>query len=407
MAYVEYNGYGGNWNAGPWTNGEGTPTTPQPGDDVYLYLDSGEGTLTSSSNVAIGSLSIDTVSGYDGQVTLDIAGGVFAVGSSSQEAGALTIANYGIINVGTGATLVVATPDAEIVDGGIINLWGKLELASSTVLNTVDDGYLWLSSLGTIGSDGHDMVMLTNKGSIYGGGLIGDQYLTLNNEGTIDATASMILNTGLNEIVNAASCTMEASNGGFLNIHSNVYNEGFVEAQANSAVDLMNASINGGVVDISAGATLEAVSGVNTITGYVANQGSIQVENGATLSLTGQGVDNGSVTINGTGVFELSNAAAFDEKVSFAALSHGTMVLENATAAKAFNGAVYGFVAGDQIDLIGFGAHTTYSYSGGELHVNDVEGSVTHTANIDIVGSLTTASFHGRFNGSEVIFTHA
>ena len=407
MAYVEYDGNGGNWNAAVWSDHLGAP--PKAGDDVYLYGASGDCTITSSSNVTIGSLSIDTVYGYNGQTTLDLTGGVFAVGSSSQELGALTIDNYGIIDVGSGATLMIAaaTPDAEVLNGGITNLWGKLELASSTVLDSVDNGYLWLSGLGSINSDGQHSVMLTNLGSIYGGGAVGDQHLTLNNEGTIDATASMILNTGLNEIVNASAGTMEASSGGVLNIHSDVYDEGIVEAQANGAVDLMNTSINGGVVDINAGGTLAAVSGVNTVTGYVANQGSIQVENGTTLSLTGEVVDNGSVTINGTGVFELSNAAAFDEKVSFAALSHGTLVFENATAAKAFGGAVYGFAAGDAIDLVGFGSHTAYGYSGGELHVNDVEGSVTHTANIDIVGSLTTASFHGLFNGSEVIFSHA
>jgi hypothetical protein len=350
---------------------------------------------------------------YEAHDTLDITTGTFAVGGSINYWGE-TLDNYGTINVASGATLELAptTPGAEIENGGTISVLGKLEIARSTVLNdeqngdgSVEPGQVLLGYSASIGSDGHDAVTFTNFSTIKGGGTIGDQHLTLVNNDMIEATSaeSLVLNTGTNTIVNQG--TIEASNNGLLNIHSNVANgTGTIEAQANGVVDLASVNVSDGLVKIDAGGTLEA-SGVNTITSSVANQGIIQVESGATLSLTGEVTGNGSVTINGTSTFMLD--AAFDEKVSFAALSHGTLVLDNATVAKAFGGSVSGFAVGDAIDLAGFGAHTTYNYSGGALHVNDVEGSVTHTATIDIVGSLTTASFHGVFNGSEVIFTHA
>jgi len=199
-----------------------------------------------------------------------------------------------------------------------------------------------------------------------------------------------------------------------------------IEAHSKGVIDLNNVNVTDGIVKIDAGGTLDVVSGLANdgfSGGSVSNAGTIEVDAKAYLTLNDTVANTGmletdgdlivksAVTGNGTAVIKgdgtLDLYATFGESVSFSADTYGhsgTLKLENPSQ---FHGSVYGFSSGDSIDLVGFGAHTMFSYSGGALHVNDVEGSVTHTATIDIVGSLTTASFHGVFNGSEVIFTHA
>jgi hypothetical protein len=429
MGWVEYDGNGGAWTAGPWTNEDGERTTPQAGNNVYIYGESGDHTITSSSNVTVGSLSIDNLTGYDAHNTLTITAGTFAVGGSTNEFGD-TLENFGTINVDSGAILKLAptTPGDVVENGGTIYLAGRLEIDQSTVLENGGPDYpgqISVSAFGSIVSDGK-AVTLSNGSTIEGGGTIGDQHLTLQNLGTIDATAaeSMILNTGNNTIANYG--TIEASSNGLLNIHSNVSNEaGTIEAQSKGVIDLHNVNVTAGVVKIDAGGTLDVVSGsLNAVSNAtIWNDGSIDVNAGTSLYLSG-GITNigtlvtdgdlvvaspvtgnGTAYIKGDGTLDLY--ATFGESVSFSADQYGhsgMLKLENPTQ---FHGSVYGFASGDSIDLVGFGAHTKYSFSGGQLHVTDVEANGTHTANIEIVGSLTTASFHGALGGGGVIFTHA
>jgi len=241
-------------------------------------IDNAGGTIAASGDFCVVELSDAT-----------IAGGTLATGSlTSDSSGKIEIAAAG----GVDTSVFDGSASPLTIDGYVrVDAGAKLELigtidnrgtidVSSGDPNLVIDGEVCLEGSGNIvlSGAGDNIVgatcndscnVLINYNDISGAGAIGngDGHLALTNEcgGTVDANVSgetLTMHTG-NSISNAG--TLEATNGGILQIYDEVCNScGTVEANSGGAVDIVG-SISGGSATI-AGGTLEytGYSNVNT-----------------------------------------------------------------------------------------------------------------------------------------------
>ena len=292
-------------------------------------------TVTSTANETIAEL--NTVS----TATLAIAGSTFTI-TNGTGAGV----QAGTISVANGATLVIT---------GTFDNSGTIALNSTgTATDLTIAGSATLSGTGkvTLSNNAGNAVIsngaaatLTNVGNtISGAGTIGDSYLTLVNQGTINAnqTKALVINTGGNTITNSG--TLEATSSGGLDIESNVSNSKTIEALGTNAkvviesvitnaatglilasgsgaqVDLDGATISGGTLQTSgSNAMIETVSGsANVLDGGTISSGStVEINSGTTLTLSGT-IDNiGTIALNSTG-------AATDLTIAGSATLSGT-----------------------------------------------------------------------------------
>jgi hypothetical protein len=387
-----------------------------------------DGTSISGVGIAIGS--------NNGTGTLDIEKGTTGPGATLD---ALTVDNFGAIDIGTNATLSI---------GYTVELDGTGTVSMASGSQITDNG-----SAATLDNFGN---------TISGQGTIGGSHLQLNNQVTIDAdiagqalildTASSVINNGL----------LEATNGATLDIRSDVAQgpsqnsstAGSIEAHGKSVVELEAITVNSGKILIDAGSTLEIEHGTTTLTGVdVENSGTLQIDAAAvsaTLVLgTGSSIDgninignsgeldisggtfNGNVTIYDSGVFDIDTAMTLSHDVtivlqggsfldtgllavadgasvklsgannfgtldigkgSVLTLDHayasvvdfgghaGTLVLKEPTG---FTDTIKGLASGDVIDLAGVKANTV-TLDGTTLKINGVATSFS------IAGGLPT-----------------
>ncbi|WP_207105018.1 VCBS domain-containing protein [Tardiphaga sp. P9-11] len=211
------------------------------------------------------------------------------------------------------------------------------------------------TTLGEVTHNSGDMVLaagslttfsgaLDNTGTISGAGQLGDDQLTLINEGTIvaDGSNALVIDTGDNAVINAG--TLEATGTGGLDVHSDVVNDGVLWA------------------------------------------------NGGNIDLEGNVTGNGSALLSGHASLELGGF--FSEQITFDGSAEGTLVIDRSAD---FHGMLSGFDGNDTIDLtdiLGNTASANYTENaqgtGGVLTVTDG----THTANIAFAGQYSTADFH-------------
>jgi fibronectin-binding autotransporter adhesin len=149
---------------------------------------------------------------------------------------------------------------------------------------------------------------LLNQSTIEGGGTIGDNNLTVTNEGTINANSNSLNLTavGPNSLTN--SSVMEASGGGTLEIQNTVNNAGgTIEALTDAKVLLNSGTVSGGTLSTTGTGIINSENGTLDGTGSpVALVGSLKVSNSFGLNLKG--------TINNAGTIALgtSSCAALD-----------------------------------------------------------------------------------------------
>ena len=219
----------------------------------------------------------------------------------------------GFVQVDAGANLELT---------GTVDNLGTIDLVSGVNPATlVIGGTVVLEGSGTVTLDGStDAIVgqstgtnqLDNFSTISGAGTIGSSTLTLHNEtgGIIDANLAgqtLTLNTGSNTIVNTG--TLEATDGGTLDIESNVNNSsgGTITAATGSAVDLTGVIISGGTLSTVAGTGLlpQQAAGLIETTGASAidnatisnsGNGTLEVESGGTLTLDGDTI-NGCILV--------------------------------------------------------------------------------------------------------------
>jgi len=261
----------------------------------------------SGSGSAVQFLSGTTISGG----TLSTAAGGVLGTAAGQTVALQNLTNAGTYGTGDGSiTQIVGT----INNTGAINLSGG---ASNTFLQ-VAGGNVSLAGGGTVTMSGPAFInqasanlVLTNTNNlIQGAGQIGNNGLTLVNQGTIDANQ-----TGQVLTVNPTSTTnaglLEATNGGILQLSNGTINNqnGIIKVDgATSSVQFVNGAIiqggtlsttNNGVLGVGASNTI-ALDG--STLGQLTNAGTYTTGNGSITQIVG--------TINNTGAINLSGGAS-------------------------------------------------------------------------------------------------
>ena len=397
-----------------------------------------KGTVTSTANETISEL--NTIS----TATLAVADGTFTIANGTGagiQAGTISVAN--------GAALEIA---------GTFDNSGTLALnASGAATELMIAGNATLTGAGkvtfsnnagnAIASDGASASLTNVNNTISGAGTIGDSYLTLVNQGTINANKSLalVINTGSNTITNSG--TLEGTSTGGLDIESDVSNSKTIEALGTNAkvviegaitnmatglilasgsganVDLEGATVSGGTLKTSGkNAVIETVGGsVNVLDGGTISSGStVEINVGTTLTLTGTVINSGALLVNGgtldidgiltggtvniggAGKTEITQASS--ENVAFLANSIGQLLLDQPTS---YTGQISGFGANtsQSIDLsnLDFAAGVQVSYAAnngantsGVLTVTDG----TNTDQLNLTGTYTLANFDVASDGN-------
>ena len=291
------------------------------------------GTISAVGAGAIVQLADTTIKG--GTLFTDLSGLIEVIASDNGDllldgsANAVTV--QGVLKVEKGAALDLA---GSIIDNGTI------EIVSGDP-DLVIDGTVTLNGSGSVNLDGtgSDIIgastgtnTLDNKVTIKGAGEIGgggDTHLTLDNQsgGIVNAdinNATLTIDTG-NILTNTG--TLEATNGGTLQIDDSVANEstgiilatgtgstvsitfdgggvnncGLEEAAAGGTLNLTDDS---GGVGNNSGGTIKADAGTVSITGGVDNNGKIEAVDGGTLTITIDNLNNNEGGVGNFGTIE-------------------------------------------------------------------------------------------------------
>jgi hypothetical protein len=290
-----------------------------------LLLDNGAVTNTGTleaSNGGILQISGDTVNHAGGNITANAGSSVQLFGSTVIQGG--TLNNNGGAFFGTpqgnvayldgstaaGAVTINGTYTSDLNTDtylrGTINNTGNFQLNGGSGTNSVlliDSANVTLQgggtvTLSTVGGGGNAIIAqavggttLTNvNNTIQGAGIIGYNGLTLVNQATVNANVSgqaLLLDSGA--VTNSG--TLEASNGGILQINGDTVNHagGNITANAGSSVQLFGSTvIQGGTLNNNGGAF------------FGTPQGNVAYLDGSTAA--------GAVTINGTYTSDLNSA---------------------------------------------------------------------------------------------------
>jgi hypothetical protein len=194
-------------------------------------------------------------------------------------AGGGSFDNEGSMFVDAGGTMVLGIFTSTIANDGIIQFLGtnssqaKMEISGDLTIRSVG-GQILLQGPDPandfIVSDGNAATLNLDGGTLSGGGTVGDANLTVNIEqGTVVNAngGTLIFNTSTNTIGNVG--TMEATNGGLLEIDGPLNNTNGMIVASGGTVSIDGVVSNGsGMVSIGLDGTLELL-GEGSITGNV------------------------------------------------------------------------------------------------------------------------------------------
>jgi fibronectin-binding autotransporter adhesin len=314
---------------------------------------------------------------FGSTVTQTGTGNISSTGSDVQLQGGVTINGGTLKTSGTGlihttsgqsATLENLTNSGtyQVDNNGVTNLIGtitnngNINLASiGNNTELVINGNVSLSGTGTVtlsnnpqnlilGSAGTNVLTVGSGQAISGAGELGDNQMTLVNNGVIDATLStpLFIDTSNGTTNNK---TLEATGGGTLILFGRAANTitntgGTISAAASSTVDLQNGIIiNGGTITTSGSGLIHTQSGQTATLENLTNAGNYQLDNNSNTILVGTITNNGNinlasggnntelllignVTLSGTGTLTMSNNP---QNFIFGSSGAGTEVLTN------------------------------------------------------------------------------
>ncbi len=376
-----------------------------------------------------GTVHVETAAGatFDG-VTVNNASGTIAVDTSNAPPAKLmlddgtTIAG-GTLAIGIAGTLEVSTKFGATLSGVDVGNSGGILVDMDSVLGlsgtTITGGHL--TDYGTIHVNG-DVAIDGANIDIADGGIVeatdgavltidySSAYVSITNHGTLEADGGEI------DIVHEAvtnTDTLQAIDYGILKLESlTVTNDGGgVSAGLNATLDLVDAIIKGGTINVAGtlnafgsseidgahivnSGLLEATGGTLTIdaASQIDNTGTVEA-NGGTLIV--EGALSGKAEIAGASVLELGANAQYayaNAHVSFAEGSTGTLKLDHA---ENFTGDVSG-LDDNTIDLadVTFGSHTKASF------VGDAHGGTLTIVNTDYPSQVTHIHLDGDYVGS-------
>ena len=325
----------------------------------------GDGTVFELVNNGGGSYTLTTLASFTGTngadpiagLIADAAGDLFGTTSSGGANGDGTVFELS----GTATPTQLEISGTLTLDGGSGGATGPGQVLLSD------------SSANFIASDGSAATLTNVDNTISGAGTIGDAYLTLDNQqyGVIDAdgTNPLILDTGTNTITNAG--TFEATNGGTLLIeNSTVANTGTIQAEADSEVELTNATVSGGMVSTAS-------------TGEIVATGTSEIEN-VTIGNSG--------TIDFTGSSTLDNVSITGGDLTIA--SGATLILDDVTldnVAVTVDGGTNVSIQIDANDTLTWAGASSFGPGAGfDAIVIDNNGHIYHTGTLSLGFSMTT-----------------
>jgi hypothetical protein len=257
---------------------------------------------------------LDTALILGGLLQTSDGGSIRASSGISGLASGVTVAANAQVAVDAAATLGLNGP---LVNHGTLTVLGQSGTAELLLIGSVT-----LSGGGSVvmadgsGSGAASTQVITGTSSsdtldntgntISGYGELGLASLTLINEkqGVVDAASGVLdVNTGTKTITNAA--LLESASGGELDLRSNVSDAAGTIGANGGAVDLIGITVTGGqfvalpggTIHVQGASTLDASASAVTI----AAGAPMAVDPGATLTLKGTFVDNGTLSVTGDG----------------------------------------------------------------------------------------------------------
>lgn len=283
-------------SGGAWTN-SGT-IEAQAGSSINLQSSV---SITGGTLEAVGSgSSINALANQDVFLTNVTLSGTFNVQNNAATEINGTITNNGVINLNsTGNTTQLYVTNANSATATLTGS-GSIVLGTGAANNEIT------------GASGTSLTIAQN---VSGVGNIGAGVLTLTNSSTIDAnisptvsTTALTIQPGSGGMTNTG--TMEATNGGTLQLYSNAINNtgGTIEAvgadsknNASTVVLADGVSITGGTLTTSGAGVIEVatnqIANVTTLT----NKGALNVLNNGELETNGTITNNGTISLIGTG----------------------------------------------------------------------------------------------------------
>jgi FecR protein/Carbohydrate binding domain len=340
------------------------------------------------------------------RATLDlVSGGSLTLANSDTGLGTVELdGTGGDPTLAISGTVFLLGPDPTVAAGGEILLNGP------TANNLI------------VGVAGTDAKLVNVQDTIIGSGEIGqgDGNLTLVNgaEGTINATGLLIIDTG-NKVVNSG--LMEATAGGTLQIGDSVSNTGIVEAtgadalvtMANAAFDnfgTISAQDQGAISFSGVTFTNESTGSVNatggTITvdgGTVSNAGTVSAGAGGTLTIEDATVtnsDSGEVSIGATSNLSLVTAAILGGTV----LNAGDLSVTGTSAIQGDTVTNTGDIAvGENASLTLEGSTSFNNAAGAQIEANG--GGIT--INLDVNADVNDGTIEALDGGSVTININA
>ncbi len=215
--------------------------------------------------------------------------GTFASGNLRIETGRILIVNTGLANNGTITVNPTAGASAAILQ---FNSSGALSGTGDLLLNAslnLDTAYLQTGGASVITNAATHLIHGT--GNIYG---------ALANDGVVNAD----VNGRTLQLFSAAKSNnnlLTATNGGTLQLGTTFTQSpsAVIRADAGSFVNLNGATINGGIIE-SIGSGIVQVIGSSAFNAGAFASGSLRIETGRILNVTGGLTNNGTVTVNPT-----------------------------------------------------------------------------------------------------------
>jgi VCBS repeat-containing protein len=316
----------------------------------------------------------------------------------------LTVSNdYGTVSVEHGSTLDL---DGSTIHGGTVSVDGTLDATGGSAITEADleigdHGVVEATHGGVLTIDPHGAVGITNHGILEADG------------GEIDVIHEAVANADTLQAVDKGVLKLES-----LTVTNTV--DGEVSAGLKSMLDLVDAIIKGGTIDIAG--TLDSTgdsaidgahivnSGLLEVTGgtltidaasHIDNTGTVEAANGGTLIV--EGALSGKAEIAGDSTIELganSDEAYEYAHITFADGSTGTLKIDHA---ESFKGDIAG-LDDNTLDLadITFNSHTKVSFvgdaNGGTLTIVNTDDP-TKVAHIHLDGDYLGSSFSATDDG--------
>ena len=246
------------------------------GTDTNLTLNNNSGSVEASG----GTLTLDTRNTVVNAASLEAAsGGTLVIDDAVTNQSGADITTFGGGHI-TLNGVTIGNSGTIVLDAGSLGSFTTMLVEGTVTLNGA--GSVTLATDSQIVSNMH-AVTLDNAGNdISGAGLIGDAFITFDNEfgATVDATGFLSLAAATTD----NSGMLEATGGGTLQIEGSVTNSGTVEADGGTIDVFSTATISGDAV-VAAGGGLVDFAGSAATNVSFSGSGTLQV--GQPLSFTG------------------------------------------------------------------------------------------------------------------------